>query len=343
MKVAIFSDLHLGTSGDSEEWHQIALEWVESFTDYLEENKIDTVFFLGDWFNNKVSVTSTTSSISSRIYDKLKKFKLYIFPGNHDLFYQTKTDISSIEYFRHFQNVEYIEEPTDITISGKTIRLCPWGYNPIEIEGDTDYLFGHFEINTFQMNSSEHLCEDGFKLSDLLRKYKAIYSGHFHKAQKRVYSSGTIQYVGNPFQKDFGESGDDKGFWILDLETNDAVMIKNDISPKFTKISLSRLITLDIKEIPGLLKNNFVRLSVDKNITENDLDVLTELIGFCKPRNLEIDWADRGFSQNVGESNSFATMEFLPSLINYIKMLDIEDHKWMINYITEIYKKVSEV
>lgn len=341
MKVALFSDLHLGIQGDSDEWHQIAIDWIDTFVKYLEENKIDTVFFLGDWFNNKVSVTGTTSSVSSLIYDKLKKFKLYIFPGNHDLFYHTKSDISSISYFRHFENVVYIDTPTDITLDGKVIRLCPWGFNPVEIDGKADYLFGHLEINTFQMNSSEHLCEDGCKLSDLLKKYGAVYSGHFHKAQARVYSSGTIQYIGNPFQINFGEVDDIKGFWILDLATNDARQIINNISPKFVKVLLSQLITTDIKELRGIIKNNFIRLSIDKNITKNDLDILTELITLYKPRNLDIDWTDSGFSQNVGSGNAFQAMEFLPSLLKYIKMLDIDYHKWMIKYMTDTYNKVT--
>lgn len=69
-----------------------------------------------------------------------------------------------------------------MNIGDKSITLCPWGFNPLnpEIES-SDYLFGHFEINTFQMNSSEHLCEEGFKLSDLLKKFNSIFLGIFIK------------------------------------------------------------------------------------------------------------------------------------------------------------------
>lgn len=342
MKVAIFSDLHLGVSGDSQEWHQIALDWIDSFTSYLDKEKIKDVFFLGDWFNNRTAIFGTTLDISSKVFEKLQKYNVYIFPGNHDLFYKNQSDVSSISHTKYYPNVHYYDKPFDLKIGGKVIRLCPWNFNPVELDGTADYLFGHFEINTFQMNSSTQLCEDGMKLSDLLKKYNGIFSGHFHKAQNRVYSSGYIQYVGNPFQTNYGEADDDKGFWVLDLEKDTSKFIKNKISPRFCKILLSQLITTPIKKIGEILQNNFVRLSIDKNITTNDLNELVTLISTCRPRECDIDWDNSSFSQDINSKTDFMALEFIDALTEYTKLLDIEDPKKTISYLTNIYKKVTE-
>lgn len=343
MKIALFSDLHLGVKGDSQEWHQIALTWVKSFVQDLKSKNIKDIFFLGDWFNNRTAICVSTLHQTTQILDELKDFNLYIFPGNHDLFFSKDSSVSSVSIFKGYPNITYIDDITKVSIGNEDITLCPWGLNPLDDKVDsTKYLFGHLEINTFQMNSSEQLCEDGLKLSDLLKKFNYIFSGHFHKAQKRVYSTGTIQYIGNPFQINYGEAEDDKGYTILDLDTGKYTFVKNKISPRFIKLTLSKLITLKYENLPVFIKDNFIRLSVDKNITVEDMDELIGLIMACSPLECDIDW-DNSFNATIDTKTDFVALELMTALTEYTKLLEIDNHKEIITYLTEKYKEANEI
>lgn len=342
MKIALFSDLHLGVKGDSQEWHNIAINWIKTFASDLRKKNIKNIFFLGDWFNNRTAICVSTLHLTTKILDELKDFNIWIFPGNHDLFFSKDSTVSSVSIFKGYPNITYIDEIKQIELDGSKLTLCPWGLNPLDSNvKPSQYLLGHFEINTFQMNSSEQLCEDGLKLSDLLKKFNIIFSGHFHKAQKRVYSSGTVQYIGNPFQINYGEAEDDKGYVILDLKTSKFNFIKNNISPKFIKLQLSKLIELEPEEINSLIKNNFLRLSVDKNITVEDMDELIKLITSCSPTECELDW-DNSYSGNSADiKTDFVALELLSAITEYTKLLDIDNHKDIISYLTSIYKAAT--
>jgi DNA repair exonuclease SbcCD nuclease subunit len=244
--------------------------------------------------------------------------------------------------FKNYPNINYFDTIEQIELDGSKITLCPWGLNPLDSNLDnTQYLFGHFEINTFQLTTSGQLCEDGFKLSDLFKKYQNIYSGHFHKSQNRVYSAGTVQYVGNPFQMNFGESGEKKGFIILDLKTNTFEYFYNNLSPKFINIQLSNLIKLTQEKIQKLFKNNFIRLSLDKNITTTDLDELLKLLTTCKPNEIDVDWDNTSINSTKTTKTDFEALELLTVLTEYTKLLDINNQKEVIDYLTVKYKALE--
>lgn len=341
MEVAIFSDLHLDIKNAQEKWLNTAFDWVDSMVSTCKQKNIENIFFLGDWFNNRASVSGLAVNATRIILDKLKDFTLWIFPGNHDLYYSNKTDISSIALFSGHSNINYFDKLTRIELDGKSITLAPWGTNPFDGE-NSDFLFGHLEINTFAMNSaSEKLCEDGLKLSDLLKKYKNIFSGHFHKAQKRVYSVGMVQYIGSPFQLNFGEANDEKGFIILDLQTEEYKFYKNNVSPKFKLLPLSKLIKTDFKDICKLCKNNYIRLVVDKSITIEDMNELTKLISSCEPGEYSIDWDNINTLVNPKEKLNFQSVDFIDTLKEYVELLEIDNQIEVMTYLNKVFKNIN--
>lgn len=341
MEIAIFSDLHLGVKSDSPLWHDIAFSWVDDMVSTLKQNNVEHIFFLGDWFHNRASISGITLAAAAIILEKLSDFTLWMFPGNHDLYFANQTDVSSVALFKGYPNIKFFDKVTKITLNGKEITLCPWGQSPLSDDVDSsEYLFGHFEINTFQMNSSEHLCEDGMKLSDLLRKFNKIFSGHFHKAQKRVYSTGIIQYVGNPFQMNFGEADDDKGFILLNLATGKYRNIINKKSPKFVKLPLTRLVNTDINDLRPLLCNNFIKIIADMSITAEDMNELSRLLSTYKPEELDIDWDNSGFSVSRNDNNNFEAFELIDAIIEFTKLLEIENQKEVLSYLKKTHETV---
>ena len=122
----------------------------------------------------------------------------------------------------------------DTTLYEREITFCPWGTTLSQIP-KSDIVFGHFEIQTFKQNSFK-MCDDGMTSKELLERCNLAISGHFHLRDERVYDEGTILYLGNPFQMDFGDVDSTKGYYILDLNTLKYEFTENTISPKHKKI-----------------------------------------------------------------------------------------------------------
>lgn len=342
MEVAIFTDLHLGLKSDSQVWHNVVFDWVDSMIDTLNKRNIKNIFFLGDWFHNRAAVSGITLKAAADVLEKLSDFTIWMFPGNHDLYFANQVEVSSVALLKGYSNIKFFDKITKVNLDSTEITLCPWGLNPLDTSIEsTEYLFGHFEINTFQMNSSEKLCEEGLKLSDLLRKFTKIFSGHFHKAQKRVYSTGLVQYVGNPFQMNYGEAEEDKGFIILDLKSGNYEYVYNEISPKFIKMPLSRLVNLDITELPTVFTGNFVRLICDMSITADDMNELVRLISVFKPEELDIDWDNTGFSSTSASNINFEAFELIKAISEFTKLLDIENQKDILDYLEKVHASID--
>lgn len=346
MKIAIFTDLHLGLRNDSQAWNDFIFKWFDSMIEHLEQNHINTIFFLGDWFHNRAAISSISINNSVKILEKLKNYDLWIFPGNHDLYYNADTiteAVSSVSMTMGYPNVHYISRPTKVILDNKSIMLCPWGFNPLDDSMETtDYLFGHFEINTFQMSSAGSLCENGLALTDLFKKYNRIFSGHFHKEQKRAYSSGYIQYVGNPFQMNFGESNDNKGFMVLDLKTDEYYQVKNEISPKFVKVKASKLAKSKPDKLEKLIKNNFVRIIIDNDdITDDAVNELVKLVIAAKPFEYDIDWDNAGISSKLASKSDFQALELEDALTEFVNLLDVAEPKKLLEYLNNKRKEVE--
>jgi DNA repair exonuclease SbcCD nuclease subunit len=289
-KVCVISDLHLGVHTNSAVWHEIAINWANWLSKELSRKNIKDIIFCGDWHHNRSEISVNTLQVSADILDILKDFNIIAITGNHDLYYKHRTDVNSLSIYKGRKNITIFDNPYTLEAFDRTITLCPWNTNPADIP-NSDIIFGHFEIETFKMNSYK-VCEEGIKIKDLLQKASIIISGHFHTRHEKTFGSGTILYCGNPFQMDFGDLDNTKGYYILDLDTLEYEFNENVISPQYKKIHLSELVQLGTidSSVRAIFTNNIVKLKIDKNITQEDIDVLINKLTQLKPLNLTLDY-----------------------------------------------------
>jgi DNA repair exonuclease SbcCD nuclease subunit len=152
------------------------------------------------------------------------------------------------------------------SIEGKKIVFVPWNHELPD--GKFDHIFGHFEIQTFQMNNYK-FCDHGLKVMDFLASRTTnFWSGHFHTKSIKKYNEGTIRYIGNTFHHDFNDCGDDKGYHILNLEDDSVEFVKNTASPEFIKIPLTKIKNYKAEDIEG----NIIKLIVDKDIEDDKVE-----------------------------------------------------------------------
>jgi len=344
-KVAIFSDLHLGVHLDSTIWHEVALNWCNWFVEELTKQNITDILFLGDFYHHRSDISVSTLHIASLILDKLSDFNVIMIVGNHDAYYKDRSDVNSLSILNGRKNLTVISELTTSKLFGKTFTFIPWGCDISNLPS-SDAIFGHLEIESFKMNGYK-TCDHGTKTRDLLTKSKLVMSGHFHLRDERMYDNGTIVYVGNPFEMDFGDSGGIKGYYILDLETLKYNFYENRLSPKHKKISLTELTnakSLTGADINEMVNGHFVKFVVDKKANGDIIDTLIQKFSVYKPLSFTTDYTYTENNYNVEDKNYETTgVNMQETIEEFINVLDIENKESIIQYCSDLYKRASEL
>jgi len=340
-KVAIFSDLHLGVHSNSSEWHKYAIDWANWFREECREKGIKDLIFCGDWHHNRSEISVNTLQVSADILDMFEEFNLIAITGNHDIYYKHRTDVNSLSIFKNRKNVTILEQYQTLEAFDRKLSFCPWN-TPTKVIEKSDVIFGHFEIESFKMNAFK-VCEEGVKVKDLLKKSSLVISGHFHTRHEKQYGAGTILYVGNPFQMDFGDAGNRKGYHILDLDTLEYEFFENNVSPCYEKITLSELVEEgDITPIvKNKISNNIVKLKVDKNISQDDMDILTSVFNKLQPEQFSVDY-DINFNRildNREDIEDLSGVDVEQAIEEFIGTMDLDNSKAIIEYTLGLYER----
>jgi DNA repair exonuclease SbcCD nuclease subunit len=334
-KIGCFSDIHLGLGQDDEMWHKISLDFAEWASSVYKEKEIDEIIIPGDVFHNRSQISVETLSVAKKFFDYFKDFKIIISAGNHDCFLKNTSTINSISLLDGWNNITIVDkEPVVIESNNKKISLIPWGVD-IDKMPNVDIMFGHFEINSFHMNSYK-ICEHGMSYANLLKKAKTVISGHFHKKDHKTYQSGQIVYLGSPYQHNFGDMLDDRGIYIFDIEKESFEFIENTISPKHYKLYTSKYDESDEKT-NEIIKNNIISLVVDTKIDQDDFIKISSKISKHTPLNVRSEYEEKEENQDQDIEKEYDSGNLLKDIDDYIENLNIQNKKEVAEYIKQLY------
>ena len=265
MKAVLLSDTHLGLYKASDMYHEVTLNLFKSVVDTCERNNIDTIIHLGDWFHNRTYISLKTIDYALEISDLLAGYNVYIIVGNHDTFYKTQIEPTSLNIYNKINNINIIKAPTVID----NITLVPWSTQYTEDDFNkmnTDYLFGHLGIDGFMMNTYYKFT--GGLPQSIFKKFKRVLLGHFHLPS----TIGNIEYIGAPYQQRFGDIGD-RGYYIFD--DGELEFIEFTGAPKYVKVLTEATITK--QEIEGNIVNLIYEKDYGKTENNNHSDRIKEL------------------------------------------------------------------
>lgn len=342
--IAIFTDLHLGVHQNSDYWLQVALDWADWFIEDISQKGIQTVIFCGDWMHYRDAVEVKTLHYHSKILEKFKNFELIMIPGNHCCYHKNTSNIHSMSIMKHAKNVKVFDTITTWVHNGRDFTFCPWGCD-INVIPKSDVIFGHFELQTFKMNGFK-VCEHGDDPEKLITKAPLIFSGHFHQRDEKHFDNSTIVYVGNPFQTDFGDAYQSKGYYILDTQTLSYTFIENTLSPRHIKFTLSEIVKHSdpLNYFNDNIPLNIIKLIIDKNISTEHLDTLTSKLLTYKPADFKIDF-DVNYNkiQISEEANQIDSNLEIENIINeFVNLLDLNNKEEIIQYTLALYKKATD-
>jgi DNA repair exonuclease SbcCD nuclease subunit len=293
--VLIFSDLHIHPHKRKDERLEDCLKVLDWVFDVAEENKITNILFGGDLFHDRQKIEVYTYQ---RAFETLQKrlntgkFNLYLLLGNHDLWYNEKTSVSSVIPLSALPNVIIISNPERIIIEGSTWDFIPFTHNPIETlnelnqkSGNPEYALGHISVDGALLHGTQYsdvtVEHDGDMISvgaSLFNHYKHTFLGHYHAEQ---IINNKVEYIGSPLQLSFGEAFQKKHIVIFNGKTGKKKYVENNFSPKHLVIKADEVDKYD-------LENNFIQIKVD-DISATDLvSMKKELSDKSKLGSLEI-------------------------------------------------------
>ena len=142
---------------------------------------------------------------------------------------------------------------------------------------------------------------------------------------------------------DFGDVDNQKGYYILDFDTLEYEFTPNNISPNYIKISLSELVREGSinNKIIKLITNNIVKLKVDMNISQDDMDVLLKKLSLLKPESLTVDY-DINFNRLIDDTDNkedLSGIDIPQAIEEFVNLLEIKNKKEIIKYTLGLYEK----
>lgn len=336
-KIFLLGDLHLGVKNNSIEWSDIQTSYLlDSFLNQVDQEgfdeKTDILLQVGDWNHVRESTNVRIQEVSQKIAEEFcKKFKrgVYFFVGNHDCYYKDRTDLHSLKgYDKMFPNFHIFEDPSLIEINDKKALILPWtedlssAREALALYSNAQYLFCHSDFTGFDLNSAVKI-EHGLTFKDVAH-LKKVYSGHIHIRQEKR----NIVYVGTPYEMDRGDRGNQKGFYVINVEDFSHKFVPNLSSPRHLRFEITEILNLNLQEIRELFNNNFIDINVDTDSLDTfPLTRFTELVKptgyrkiefFSQPLAKEQNAIDVEMNSNY-EFNLFKILEEYLNSLSYTK------------------------
>jgi UDP-2,3-diacylglucosamine pyrophosphatase LpxH len=185
---------------------------------------------MGDMFDNRKSTDYWSIDWTKRvILEPLKKYKVHVILGNHDIFYKNTTKLNSpMLLLNEYKNIKVYDKPSTVQVGEQDLFFIPW-ITPESEQETLDSIrntparvaMGHLELSGFYVNQStiqQHGMDKG-----VLNKFDKVFSGHYHMRN----DDGKIFYLGNPYQLYWSDYNDKRGFTIFDTDTYELTRIDN--------------------------------------------------------------------------------------------------------------------
>lgn len=287
MKIALFSDLHDYKHLGYSLFVETALNFLQYLEKYCTRNKINHIWFLGDFFHIKTRVDSIDFIRARNVIRTWRdKFDLHFLIGNHDMPLQDSTDGSIMfafdEYGQVVENYEYLDLDN---IRFHFMSYRKYGLPEFKIAKDTkNVLLMHQDMVGFKMNDA-HASTEGLDLKQL-RQFDLVLSGHYHLHQEQ----SNVVYLGAPFQTNFGERDTKKGFVVFDTEKFEWKFVQYKDAPRFKVIKYDKMEKAKVENcfvkviVPTSIKNSapikdelMKRGALDVDVSSSSDEIVKEL------------------------------------------------------------------
>ncbi len=291
-------------------WISITIDYLNYLCQYCKERSLRTLVINGDIFEKATKIHNEAFVPLFMKFIEMKKegFELIFLLGNHDIWNDSNDSI--VETFSPFGRV--IKDSCSLEIENDYFDLLSYTKDKSKIPNRNKTLLTHLPITSFQFDNGFTNVDDGFSPEDF-SNYNLVASGHFHRHQK----NGNIVYAGSPYEKNFGEEGQEKGFLVINEGKSKFVPYTN--APKH--------LTINIEDFDKYeYKNTFVQVKINKKV-ENFVKLRHLLYsrGAIEVRPLFEKEAEEVSLQDVKLDGSGSISTIIKQYLNEVKIEGVEN------------------
>lgn len=215
---------------------------LEEISLHATKCEANSVIILGDIFDRSL-VDAVTLTYTTRALVNMS-VPVYLLSGNHDA-----NNISGgryvVEAFGEMNKDGIIYMDGTVISPNKWLNFYPVPFslvsdtkNKIRMlkktldKNNVNVLFFHNSV--LGCNHAEWTCDDGLEPKLLTSGFNYAFGGHFHEHQKFGKRENGM-YVGSPMHHNFGDSGRDAGYWVVDFYENGKIKMEfiESSAPKF--------------------------------------------------------------------------------------------------------------
>lgn len=323
MKVLLTGDWHI----ESGIYTDIGMDYITYLQEFCKENDIKDIIIAGDIFEKSAKIQNDAFLPLFFKFKALKTQGLNVITilGNHDIF--SVDNDSLVETFCEFGKV--VKNFEQIELGGRKIDLLPYTKNPDDVPDGGDLLITHLSIADFQFDNKYHVNEKAGMSRKLFSDYNKVFSGHFHRPQ----SKGNIIFIGSPYQMNFGEIGQKKGFIVLDLETDEYKRHYYDHAPVYKKINGEDFQNVDVN-------NSFVQVVIKEKL--DNYVKLKHLLYEKGALNVTPHFVDMSEEISVNEDAKIDMNSSVKDMVNEYIMNNIQVEGIDNNKLVDIFEKVVQ-
>ncbi|QLA10619.1 recombination-related endonuclease [Shewanella phage Thanatos-2] len=318
MKILNIGDMHLGVKADDPWIQNIQRLGILNAINISAQLGIKTWIQYGDVFDVRKHITHSTMEFARELFDAIEAngISLHVLVGNHDMTFKNKINPNAVtELLARHKNITIYDRPKTVEFDGVSFDIIPWmcEENTSEIlehirTSSADYCCGHWELNGFYFykGMKSHGLEP-----DFLKKYKKVYSGHFHT----ISEAANVKYIGTPWTLTAGDENDPRGFTIFDTETETTQFIENPvmwhkrITYPCDSIKVEDYRNLSVRLIATEIDAGLTKLESKLESVVHELRVVSK-----------VDFESTEETEEIIESMSTSNM-----IENYIDGLDVSD------------------
>lgn len=348
-RIISFTDIHYGLKRNSVEHNKDCDQFIDWVINKAKENNIKVCAVLGDWHHNRHTINIETLTYSHRGMYKLNQYfdTVYFIVGNHDMYYRETRDVNSLVIADGLDKFVIVDKPLHID----EMLFMPWLVDDEwkEIKNmKAKYIFGHFELPTFFLNSMIRMPNNNELDISAFDKDSYVYSGHFHKRQ----SQGNVRYIGNAFPHTFDDTDDDeRGCMILDRTTSEVEYHTWDNAPKYRKYDYDALkgnedsILRGVSKIHAKIMYNSseqtaIQMNIYREMLKDNYDFrVVDLIDIATTRIIEKDSDGNIISEGIDTESELELIEDVNNAT--IKQLSkIESDEYSVPLLIQLYREL---
>lgn len=205
---------------------QDQLNIFKQLKDVVESRGVTHLFVLGDVFHSRTKIDVDVFSGGFLAMQNLAStgVQIYILVGNHDQFARV-SGVHSLEPFKMFATV--VDKPmVRLLQNGDKAKVVMFPYTvdtetlvkQLDAIESADLVLMHQAVREGRVGPYGATGHGEISLKDMpLDRVRYVLAGDFHARQ--FDSSGKFHYIGSPLQLNFGESGEEKAFSLIDTNT----------------------------------------------------------------------------------------------------------------------------